>query len=151
MSLDIRRTIWLIRGSPLTYWERPPEYSRSQRHLGTGALLETFAVSELVRQAARFADDLGIGLFHYRAHTGSEIDVTAETDDGRVVGIEIKASTSVREEDFSHLAAVRDRVDRLRDIEFVRGIVLYTGDQSHSFGDRLEALPLAALWLPPPE
>ena len=109
MSLDIRRTIWLIRGSPLTYWERPPEYSRSQRHLGTGALLETFAVSELVRQAARFADDLGIGLFHYRAPTGSEIDVTAETDDGRVVGIEIKASTSVREEDFSHLAAVRDR------------------------------------------
>lgn len=118
---------------------------------GTGALLETFAVNELVRQAARFADDLGVGLFHYRAHTGSEIDVIAETDDGRVVGIEVKAATSAGGEDFSHLAAVRDRVDRLRDIEFVRGIVLYTGNRSHSFGDRLEALPLAALWLPPPE
>lgn len=118
---------------------------------GAGALLETFAVNEMVRQAARFADDLGVGLFHYRAHTGSEIDVIAETDDGRVVGIEVKAATSVRGEDFSHLAAVRDRADRLHDIEFVRGIVFYTGDRSHSFGDRLEALPLAALWLPPPE
>lgn len=127
-----------------------PERLAEPTAVGTGALLETFAVNELVRQATRFADDLGIGLFHYRAHTGSEVDVIAETDDGRVVGIEIKAATSVGQEDFFHLAAVRDRVDRLRDIEFVRGIVLYTGDQSHGFGDRLEALPLAALWLPPP-
>lgn len=117
---------------------------------GTGALLETFAVNELVRQAARAADDLGIGLFHYRAHTGSEIDVIAETDDGRIVAIEVKAAASADGRDFSHLAAVRDRVDRLPDLEFVRGIVLYTGDRSLSFGDRLEAVPLAALWLPPP-
>lgn len=127
-----------------------PERLAEPTSPSTGPLFETFAVNELVRQAARFADDLGIGLFHYRAHTGSEIDVIAETDDGRIVGIEIKAAASVDRGDFSHLAAVRDRVDRLDDIEFVRGIVLYTGDRSRSFGDRLEALPLAALWLPPP-
>ena len=118
---------------------------------GTGALLETFAVNELVRQGSRFADDLGVSLFHYRAHTGSEIDIIAESDDGRVAAIEIKAATTIRREDFSHLAAVRDRVDRVSDIQFVRGVVLYTGDRYHSFGDRLEALPLAALWLPPEE
>lgn len=128
-----------------------PERLAEPTALGTGALLETFVVNEVVRQAARFADDLGVSLFHYRAHTGSEIDLIAETDDGRVVGIEVKSAASVDSGDFSHLAAVRDRVDRLRDIEFVRGIVLYTGDRSHSFGDRLEALPLAALWLPPLE
>ncbi|MBK5228385.1 MAG: ATP-binding protein [Actinobacteria bacterium] len=127
-----------------------PERLAESTSPSTGPLFETFAVNELVRQAARFVDDLGISLFHYRAHTGSEIDVIAETDDGRIVGIEIKAAASVDRGDFSHLAAVRDRVDRLDDIEFVRGIVLYTGDRSHSFGDRLEALPLAALWLPPP-
>lgn len=115
----------------------------------TGALLETFTVSELVRQASRFADRLGVTLFHYRAHTGSEVDVIAETDDGRVVGIEVKAAASVDSGDFSHLVAVRDQMDRLRDMEFLQGIVLYTGDRPHSFGDRLEALPLAALWLPP--
>lgn len=114
----------------------------------TGALLETFAVNELVRQASRF-DDLGISLFHYRAHTGGEIDLVAETDDGRVAGIEAKAATSVDGAAFSHLAAVRDRMDGLRDVEFVGGIVLYTGDEAYSFGDRLEALPMATLWLPP--
>ncbi|CAN5550235.1 ATP-binding protein [soil metagenome] len=125
-----------------------PEKLAEPTATGTGALLETFAVNELVRQAARFGDDLGVALFHYRAHTGGEIDVIAETDDGRIVGIEIKAAASVDGGDFAHLAAVRDRIDRLRDCEFVRGVVLYTGNQSHSFGDRLEALPLAALWLP---
>jgi hypothetical protein len=116
----------------------------------TGALVETFAVNELVRQASRFADELGVTLSHYRAHTGAEIDVIAEGDDGRLVGLEVKTSSSVQPEDFSSLAAVRDRVDELSDMEFMRGVVLYTGDRAHSFGDRLEALPLAALWLPPP-
>lgn len=116
---------------------------------GTGPLLETFAVNELVRQSSRFGDRLGLRLFHYRAHTGSEVDVIAEADDGRVVGIEVKSSASVNSRDFSHLAAVRDRLDSLQDIRFIRGIVLYTGDRPYGFGDRLEALPLAALWLPP--
>lgn len=126
-----------------------PEKLAEPTSRATGALLETFAVNELVRQASRFADRVGVSLFHHRAHTGSEIDVIAETDDGRVVGIEIKSSASVDNRDFAHLAAVRDQVDRLGDIEFVRGIVLYTGDRPHSFGDRLEALPLATLWMPP--
>jgi len=115
----------------------------------TGALVETFAVNELVRQTSRFADSLGITLYHYRAHGGAEIDTIAETDDGRVVGIEIKSTASIRREHFAHLAAVRDRLDKLPDMEFVRGVVLYTGAGVHSFGDRLEALPLASLWLPP--
>jgi predicted AAA+ superfamily ATPase len=115
----------------------------------TGALVETFAVNELVRQASRFADALGITLYHYRAHGGAEIDLLAETDDGRVVGIEIKSAASIRREHVAHLAAVRDRLDKLPDMEFVRGVVLYTGTGVHSFGDRLEALPLASLWLPP--
>jgi predicted AAA+ superfamily ATPase len=114
----------------------------------TGALMETFVVNELVRQVSRIADELGVNLYHYRAHTGSEVDVIAEADDGRVVGIEVKAGVSVDASDFSHLAAVRDRVDRLSDVSFVRGVVLYAGTAQHSFGDRLDAIPLASLWQP---
>lgn len=114
----------------------------------TGALVEAFAVNELVRQASRFADTLGARLYHYRAHGGAEVDLVAETRDGRVVGIEVKAAATVDAGAFAHLAAVRDRVDALDDMEFVRGIVLYTGEAVHAFGDRLVALPLCALWLP---
>ncbi|MBI2169257.1 MAG: ATP-binding protein [Actinobacteria bacterium] len=115
----------------------------------TGPLVETFVVDELVRQAARF-DALGARLFHYRAHAGIEVDVVAETPDGRVVGIEVKASTTVRRRDVAHLATLRDRLDGLTDQEFVRGVVLYTGSEALSLGDRLEALPIAWLWLVAP-
>lgn len=124
-----------------------PERLAHPTAAGTGALFETFAVNELVRQVSRFVDEIGVNLYHYRAHTGAEVDVIAETDDGRVAGIEVKASTSVDGRDFAHLAAIRDRTDHLADIDFVGGFVLYAGDQFHSFGDRLQAAPLAALWL----
>ena len=116
--------------------------------VATGPLVESFAVNELVRQVSRFADALGVTLYHYRTHGGTEIDVIAEADDGRAVGLEIKAAASTGRRHFAKLAALRDRIDRMPDMEFVRGIVLYTGPTAHCFGDRLDAVPLAALWLP---
>ncbi len=104
-------------------------------------------VNELLRQAS-FLDD-GISLYHFRAHSGPEIDVVVETPDGRVSGIEVQAAASVQQRDFRHLASVRDSVDAAGG-QFVHGVVLYTGDRALSFGDRLAALPLAALWLPLP-
>lgn len=114
----------------------------------TGPLVETFAVNELVRQVARFGDEMGVSLHHYRAHTGSEVDLLIEADDGRIVGVEVKAAASVRADDFRHLAGLRDRIDEVPDMRFDRGVVLYAGAEALAFGDRLEALPLAALWLP---
>ena len=44
------------------------------------------------------------------------------------------------------LADTRVVVRRLGD-RFRAGIVLYAGEQQLSFGDRLTALPMAALWM----
>ena len=61
---------------------------------------------------------------------------------GTVVGIEVKAAETVRGEDFRGLCHLAKRLgDRFR-----AGIVLYAGEQQLSFGDRLTALPMAALW-----
>jgi predicted AAA+ superfamily ATPase len=68
--------------------------------------------------------------------------VHLEAADGRVVGIEVKAGATVRSED---LAGLRHLADRLG-ARFVAGYVLYTGQQTLPFGDRLRALPLDALW-----
>jgi hypothetical protein len=76
-----------------------------------------------------------------------KVDVVAEAPDGRVGGIEVKASATVSSADFRHLARLRDLLDASGG-RFVRGVVLYPGDQVLSFGDRLVAMPLAALWLP---
>ena len=65
-----------------------------------------------------------------------------ETDDGRVIGVEVKAGATVRAED---LAGLRHLAGRLGD-RLIAGYVLYTGEQTRSFGDRVRALPVEALW-----
>ncbi len=55
-----------------------------------------------------------------------------------MVAIEVKAGATVRSED---LAGLRHLAQRL-----VAGYVLYTGQQTLPFGDRLRALPIDALW-----
>ncbi|MGB4863460.1 MAG: hypothetical protein WBO97_13470, partial [Tepidiformaceae bacterium] len=51
-------------------------------------------------------------------------------------------TASPDQEDFRGLRFLRDNYgDR-----FVRGVVLYTGEHSLPFGDRLWAMPVDALW-----
>jgi hypothetical protein len=67
-----------------------------------------------------------------------------EARDGRVVGIEVKSSTTPRADDFRWLADLRDRIDAARG-KFVAGVVLHTGTARLPFGDRMVALPIADL------
>jgi uncharacterized protein len=106
-----------------------------------GAALECFVGMELAKQLS--ATSTRASLLHMRTATGAELDFVLEGADGRLAGIEVKASATVRGEDFKHLAAMRDRIG---DERFVRGVVLYTGGERLPFGERLEAWPLATLW-----
>lgn len=106
-----------------------------------GTVVECFVGMELAKHLA--ASRLRASLFHMRTATGAEIDFVLERGDGRVVGVEVKASATVRGDDFKHLATLRDR---LGDDRFARGVVLYPGEERLPFGDRLEAWPLATLW-----
>lgn len=105
-----------------------------------GPLLEGFVLMELARQLGW--STVRAELFGYRTRDGVEVDAVLEDRTGRVVGIEVKASSTVRGEDFRGL---RHLAERLGD-DFVVGIVLYTGTDSVRFGDRLRAVPVAALW-----
>ena len=105
-----------------------------------GPLLEGFVLMELARQLTW--SDERVELFHYRTKDKVEVDAVLENRQGRVVGIEVKASSTVRPDDFKglrHLAA------RLGD-DFAVGIVLYTGTQTLPFGERMRAMPVSALW-----
>ncbi|MGE5829325.1 MAG: ATP-binding protein [Micromonosporaceae bacterium] len=105
-----------------------------------GQVLESMVLSELARQLT-WADQRAT-LYHYRTKDGLEVDAVLETADGRLVGIEVKAGATVRSEDLAglrHLVAVAD--DRL-----VAGYVLYTGQQTLPFGEKIRAVPMDALW-----
>ncbi|KAA9374129.1 ATP-binding protein [Microbispora cellulosiformans] len=105
-----------------------------------GPLLEGFVLMELARQLTW--SDERVELFHYRTKDKVEVDAVLENRQGRVVGVEVKASSTVRGDDFRGL---RHLADRLGD-DFVAGIVLYTGTQTLPFGPRMRAVPVSALW-----
>lgn len=106
-----------------------------------GPLLETFVVMELRKQAGW--SDARPALFHFRRHhTGAEVDVVLEGPDGRVVGVEVKASGTVSGGDFKGLRALAE----VAGSRFHRGLVLYTGRETVPFGRRLAAVPVTVLW-----
>ncbi len=117
-----------------------PEGLRRPGHAALGGLVETFVVTELGKLLSQ--QDSPAALRYYRDRDGREIDLVLEARDGRIVGIEVKASATARSDDFRHLRWLRDRLgDR-----FTAGVVLYLGEGTYSFGDRLLAAPLSTLW-----
>lgn len=105
-----------------------------------GHLLEGFVAGELRRQQG-WAEEL-VRISHYRDHAGDEVDLILETNDGRIAGIEVKATSSVGRNDGKWLAKLRDRLGA----RFTAGVVLHTGTSSGPLGDKLAAVPLDILW-----
>lgn len=107
-----------------------------------GSVFETFAVTEILRQAGSSALTPGLALHHYRDQPGNEVDLVLERFNGDVVGIEVKASASPHPRDAAGLKLLRDQLgDR-----FKQGLLLHLGGTTIPIGDRISVTPLAALW-----
>ena len=107
-----------------------------------GALLETLIFMECAKHAEWAEEE--VGLYHFRDKRKREVDIVLERPDGRIVGVEVKASATVRRQDFDGLAALAE----LARGAFERGVLLYTGLQAlpfHRGPARLHALPLARI------
>ena len=105
-----------------------------------GSLFENFVASEIVKQASRL--DQSVSLHHFRTAGGRGVDVVGEADDGSVVGVGVKLGATPRMSDFSGLAHLRDKLGA----RFKAGVVVNTGAETLPFGERLWAVPVAALW-----
>ncbi len=107
-----------------------------------GHILETFVYNELRRQASWLNED--IEFFHFRDRDGYEVDLVLEDSQGKIVGVEVKASATIRENDFVGLK----RLKRLLGEQLSVGLVLYIGNRVISLGDGLYAAPISSLWEP---
>lgn len=105
-----------------------------------GGLLETFVAGE-VRKLLGWSMDR-VKMFHYRTLPGQEVDLLLERADGRVVGLEVKASATIQTKDFKGLQGLAETLGDA----FHRGVVLYTGTETLPFGPKLWAMPVAGLW-----
>ena len=61
---------------------------------------------------------------------------------GRMIGIEVKATSSPSARDARHLMWLRDQIGE----GFLRGILFHTGPAPFELGERIWALPISALW-----
>lgn len=105
-----------------------------------GQMLETFVYQELRRLASWHARDHDF--FHFRDRDGVEVDIVIERGATALAGVEVKSAASVNAADFRGLRKLRDAAGA----RFAAGVVLYDGEVSVSFGERLYAVPISALW-----
>jgi uncharacterized protein len=105
-----------------------------------GHMLENFVALELIKQLGW--SRTAANLFHFRTETGQEVDLVLEDASGRLVGVEVKASSSVEKRDFRGLQALSEIAGK----RWAHGIVLYTGADVLPFGKGQFAVPLGQLW-----
>ncbi len=105
-----------------------------------GQFVETFVLQELRRHASGRDDD--IRFHHFRDKDGTEVDLVLQQEGGKIAGIEVKAASTVGPGDFRGLRKLATAAGR----RFAAGVVLYDGETSTGFGDRLFAVPVRALW-----
>jgi uncharacterized protein len=114
------------------------DFMNNRAHIGQ--LLENFCLMELTKQASW--QQIRPNIYHYRTQAGSEVDIVLEGQYQQIVGIEIKASTTIKKTDLSGLKSLKETAGD----KFKKGIILYTGDQALALSDDIYALPVNSLW-----
>lgn len=108
-----------------------------------GRVIDTFVAAQLRSELA--VCDEAPHLFHIRDANGRyEVDLLAETADGRLAAFEIKAHASPGPQAARHLRWLRDRLDD----RFAIGVVFHTGPLMFPIEDRIIALPICSIWGP---
>ena len=104
-----------------------------------GQMAETFVLQELRRQSSWFEDP--VVFHHFRDRDGVEVDIILECR-GKVAGIEVKTTASLKHKDFSGLRKLRAAAGA----KFKAGILLYDGENCTTYDGNLFAVPLRRLW-----
>ena len=104
-----------------------------------GQFLETFVLQELKRQAV--CQEIPLSFFHYRDKDKAEVDIVIERGATAVAGVEVKAAATVTPTDFRGLHKLKGATEG----RFASGVVLYDGEITTSFGDRMYAVPIRSL------
>jgi hypothetical protein len=105
-----------------------------------GLVLESFVFSELLKHASTAEGEYR--LLYYRDHDQFEVDVVIENSTGQLVGVEIKATATVKESDLRGLKRLANNAGDT----FKLGVILYDGTETLPLGAHFWAAPLSTLW-----
>ncbi|MCF6807338.1 ATP-binding protein [Thiotrichales bacterium 19S9-12] len=108
-----------------------------------GGLLENLIYMELMKQNTWSHEK--VELFHFRDKYKNEADIVLEKDTNEIIGIEIKASATIKQQDFKGLLKLAE----YNPSKFLYGVLFYSGKDILPFsrnGIQLYALPFSLLF-----
>ncbi|MFA5074840.1 MAG: ATP-binding protein [Candidatus Babeliales bacterium] len=105
-----------------------------------GKIFENFVFTEIFKQSTW--NKTRASIYHFREHSGNEVDIILENPQGEIVGIEVKNTQTVKPEDFKSLKLLQEKMEK----RFISGLVLYHGENIIPVGNSLFAVPVSALW-----
>jgi hypothetical protein len=105
-----------------------------------GKLFENFVVAELRKQLTW--NKTRCSLYHFRNHSGDEVDIVLENSHGEIIAIEVKNTETVLPRDFKGLRLLQEKMQD----KFIMGIVLYQGCDMVPAGDNVLVMPVSMLW-----
>lgn len=107
-------------------------------HPSFGSLFETFCITEIFKQLQKLP--LMPALYHFRIHSGAEVDLVLEMD-GYYFPIEIKSRSTVRQSDTRG-------IERFREIAGPRacpGAIIFSGRKTVNLNSHATAIPFDAI------
>lgn len=108
-----------------------------------GILYEQLVFNELQKQLSWSTKNLK--LYYWRTTDGKEVDFVVENMRGQIVGVEVKAKTTISPSDWFSLKLLESQVGN----DFVKGIVIYNGKNIIPLSQKISAIPLSLLLSPP--
>jgi uncharacterized protein len=108
-----------------------------------GRLLDTLVAAQLRAECA--VSVVGADMYHLRDANGRhEIDLLIEARDGRVIAIEVKASSAPSAADARHLEWLQQRLGS----RLAACLLVHTGPRFFRLTDSILAVPVASFWSP---
>ncbi|MHB2150971.1 ATP-binding protein [Calditrichota bacterium LG25] len=103
----------------------------------SGQLFENFVFQELIKQISWSENQPK--LYYFRTAAGKEVDFILETNNGQLIGIEIKLKETIQNKDFDGLRELMNLTHR----QFKAGYILSLSKEIVPFGNNLFTLPLS--------
>jgi predicted AAA+ superfamily ATPase len=107
-----------------------------------GGLLENLVYMECCKQASWAQED--IDMYYFRDKRKHEVDIVIERSNTTIIGVEVKASASVKTQDFRGLAKLAEFAGKA----FETGVLFYTGQEILPFkqgANTFYALPIGLI------
>jgi predicted AAA+ superfamily ATPase len=105
-----------------------------------GNVLESFVYSEILKHISTSNEDYQV--MFYRDVEKVEVDFVLENSRSQVVGIEVKATATIKN---THLKGLK-KLATICGANFQMGVLLYDGSETLPIGDRIWAVPISSLW-----